>query len=263
MSQLSDQGVYLSVKGRTREASCPSHGSGYPLSVSAVMPEQVEKKEEDAGPSRRDGVADDCEPVIGVVRLTRNPPDQFALEQQKDLEVQEMMDYLVSQKLPNDVHRARRLVLEASLFAVVYGLLYYVDPKRGNRKRAVVPKAEILSEVHAGRFSGHFSGRCLYGATLISQVISGYSRFHLGTGKPPLQQIPVSSPFQILGIDVHFLKIAMLCHTRSLYLQSRTRRLGGSQDCSLVHYCPTGAPTCCRWISGGQDYCCNGAGDLT
>ena len=228
--QLSNQGVYsiplLEVVSEEvgQERSCPPHESGYSLSVSAVMPEQVVKEEGDAGPSRRDGV-DDWESVTDIVRLfqvdsssTANPPDQFALEQRRDPEVQEMIDYLVSRKLPDDIHRARRLVLEASLFAVMDGLLYYVDPKRGNRKRTVVPKAlrtQILSEVHAGRFAGHFSGRRLYSSLVLHWWWKGISQdaadfvksclecaVAVGTGRRAKPPIPVSRPFQILGIDV-------------------------------------------------------------
>ena len=49
-----------------------------------------------------------------------------------------------------------------SLFTVIDDVLYYVDPKRNNRKRAVVPqslKKPILEQTHAGPYGGHFSGQ--------------------------------------------------------------------------------------------------------
>ena len=152
---------------------------------------------------------------------TRSNPDHFATEQKKDSEVREILEYIEGGRVPEDIHRARRLVSEGSLFAVADGILYFVDPKRRDRKRAVVPKhlrRQILEEVHSSRFAGHFSGQRLYSSLMLhwwwrgmSQDATDFARscpecaVATGTGRrnrPPLQPIPVSRPFQILGIDV-------------------------------------------------------------
>ena len=152
---------------------------------------------------------------------TPNVPGDFTVEQKKDSEVKQISEYIESGRVPEDIHRAHRLVSERSLFTVVDGILYFVDPKRRDRKRAVVPKQlrrRILEEAHSSRFTGHFSGQRLYASLLLhwwwrgmSQDAVDFARscpeyaVAMGTGrrsKPPLQPIPVSRPFQILGIDV-------------------------------------------------------------
>lgn len=70
------------------------------------------------------------------------------------------MNYL----LHGDV-KARELVAQAFSFAVVDGVLYFIDPCREDRKRAVVPsqlREGILEESHGGPMGGHFSGAWLY-----------------------------------------------------------------------------------------------------
>ena len=57
-----------------------------------------------------------------------------------DDDIGEIFDYAESGKLPHDDVKARRLTLEQAPFSVVDGTLYYVDPKHGHRKRAVVLK---------------------------------------------------------------------------------------------------------------------------
>ena len=59
-------------------------------------------------------------------------PDDFTIEQKKDLEIRDIFDYAESGKLPADDVKARRLVLEGALFAVTDGILYFLDPKQGN-----------------------------------------------------------------------------------------------------------------------------------
>ena len=146
--------------------------------------------------------------------------DTFADEQSKDSVVRELREFLRSGKLPEDTVRARKMVLQRSQFALVNGVVYYVEPKT-SRKRAVVPchlQSRILQEVHSGNYSGHFSGRRLYNSLLPiwwwEGMFTDAEKFSkacpecavaTGTGrrkKPPLHPIPVQRPFQILGIDV-------------------------------------------------------------
>ena len=50
-----------------------------------------------------------------------------------------LYNYLEKEELPEDDKVARKLVAQALHFAVVDGILYFVDPKGGGRKRVAVP----------------------------------------------------------------------------------------------------------------------------
>lgn len=85
----------------------------------------------------------------------------LAAAQARDPQVHKLIDLVEHGELPDDETLARKLALQQSLFTVVDGVLYYVDPKRNNCKRAVVPqslKEQILTQTHSGPFGGHFSG---------------------------------------------------------------------------------------------------------
>ena len=91
--------------------------------------------------------AGDCDLVVDVKTLfqvssTDNAVslEPFASEQRKDPEVKELMKFVESGALPEDDTKACRLVLQESLFTIVDRIVYFLDPKHGNRKRAVVPK---------------------------------------------------------------------------------------------------------------------------
>ena len=132
-----------------------------------------------------------------------------------------MTDFLQNGVLPEDSNRAKKLAAQESLFALIDGILYYVDPRHGNRKRIAVPshlREQLLEENHRGIYSGHFSGNRLYN-TLVRHwwwagmyadamafckrcpecvIATGAGRQH----KPPLKPIPVQRPFQIIGLDI-------------------------------------------------------------
>ena len=128
---------------------------------------------------------------------------------------------MTSEQLPADDKRARRLTLQRSQFALQDGILFYLDPKAEHRKRAVVPnhlQLRILQETHSSRMGGHFAGKKLYGALVRhwwwDGMYSDTTRFTRNCpecaiitrggrlSRPPLHPIPVSRPFQILGVDV-------------------------------------------------------------
>ena len=70
-----------------------------------------------------------------------------------------------SQLTPREIGEIR----ESSVFVIADGIAYYVDPKRGDRERAIVPRQlrkRILEDAHSSRFAGHFSGRRLYASLL-------------------------------------------------------------------------------------------------
>ena len=148
-------------------------------------------------------------------------PDDFRTEQLKDPKLSHLIHYLEEDSVPLDPKHAQQLVAEAQLFAILDGVLYYIDPKRRNRKHAVVPpqlQENIVGEYHSGPMSGHFSAQRLYSTMARSWWWRGmYSDIHRHcqncpqcvyvTGirhsqKPPLHPIPVQCAFQIVGVDV-------------------------------------------------------------
>ena len=66
----------------------------------------------------------------------------LATEQERDPDVLELRSFIERGILPPDEVRARKMALQQSSFALVDGVLYFVDPKWGNRRRAVVPELE-------------------------------------------------------------------------------------------------------------------------
>ena len=151
--------------------------------------------------------------------------EHFAGEQVKDSALKELHNFLRTGKLPDDPIRARKIALQHSQFALIDGVVYYINTKTGG-KRAVVLRqlrSSILKEVHSGKYGGHFSGRRLYNSLVPNwwwegmyvdadkfarscpecMVVAGNGR----KNKPALHPIPVQRPFQILGIDVMDLPI--------------------------------------------------------
>ena len=147
--------------------------------------------------------------------------DDFGVQQQKDKELKEIVQFLIDGSLPDDDKTARKVALQGSSFAVTDGVLYFVDSKRNNRKRCVVPghlRNQIMEENHSGPMSGHFSGQKLYNALVthwwwqgMYNDVTAYCRScpqcaivnAAGrVNKPPLHPIPVERPFQIIGVDI-------------------------------------------------------------
>ena len=138
-------------------------------------------------------------------------PASFAEEQRKDPRVFEVIHLLESGELPADEQRARKLALQENLYVVVDGVLYHLDPKLTGSKRAVVPqhlREQVMEQSHRGPMAGYFSGHRLFN-TLSRHwwyvkscpecaIVSGGGRVQ----RPPLHPIPVSRPFQIIGVDV-------------------------------------------------------------
>ena len=131
------------------------------------------------------------------------------------------MESIEEGTLPSDEQQLKKLLLERNRYAVVDNVLYFVDPKPPHRQRIVVPKSlrrDIMDEIHAGRFGGHFALKGLYGILCQHYYWDGmyadaqaYCRGCLtcaayqGAGrksKPPLQPIPVRGPFERVGVDI-------------------------------------------------------------
>lgn len=76
---------------------------------------------------------------------------EFHSEQQKDVKVKELYDYVARGKVPEDKQQANKLCGQAVHFAVIDDILYFIDSKQEGRKRVVVPahlQEQILKENH-------------------------------------------------------------------------------------------------------------------
>ena len=145
----------------------------------------------------------------------------FEVEQRRDPALMEIIQFLERGVLPEDQTRARKLALQRDSYAIVDGVLYHLDSKRGHQKQVVVPshlQRQIMEENHRGPMSAHFSGprlfhslrRCWWWENMFADtcefvrgcpecvVVSGGGR----VVRPELHPIPVSRPFQIIGVDV-------------------------------------------------------------
>ena len=141
--------------------------------------------------------------------------------QQQDPELAEIICFIEEDKIPDDDKRARKLALQRSSFALLEGVLHYVDPARRDRPRLAVPselRKELMQETHSGGFSGHFATKGLYEKLARrfwwNNMYSDIHRFcrscltcaaYRGSGRrhrPPLQPIPVGGPWERLGVDI-------------------------------------------------------------
>ena len=65
--------------------------------------------------------------------------EDFSAEQQKDKELNDVIQFLTEGSLPDDDKAARKIGILATSLAVVDGILYFVDSKRDHRRRCAVP----------------------------------------------------------------------------------------------------------------------------
>ena len=166
---------------------------------------------------------DDVSSLLETVPL-QDDLDQhltLATEQRKDGSLRDLITYLEEGELPSDTKLARKIAAQATQFVILDGLLYFLDPKKSCKKRAVVPvhlRQKLIEEIHGGPMAGHFTTNRLYNALAHTwwwegmfrdvdrhckncpqcAVVTGAGR----PGRPPLKPIPVSRPFQILGVDI-------------------------------------------------------------
>ena len=144
-----------------------------------------------------------------------------AADQLKDPELCPLIKYLSDGTLPADDYKAKQVATQAPLFTLLHDVLYFVDPKQKHRKRCVVPRQtreRLMEEHHSGPMAGHFSTDKLY-CTLATHwwwqgmysdvanhciscpqcaIVNSSGRIN----RPPLHPIPVSRPFQIVGVDI-------------------------------------------------------------
>ena len=91
--------------------------------------------------------------------------------QAEDPDLQELRAFVKQGHLPQDEIRARKMVLQQSLFTEVDDVLHFVDPKQNNRKQAVVPMSlqrRLLEETHCGPYAAHFSGQRMFNVLVTS-----------------------------------------------------------------------------------------------
>ena len=192
---------------RSPHAPAPEEGIGeFELQVATVTSESTE---------------DVSIPTLLEADPKLSPARSFREEQKLDPELMEIIHFLETEELPADATRARKIAAQQSLFAVVDGVLYFIDQKQDNRQRAAVPhqlREQILEENHRSNMGGHFSGRRTYRMLARQWWWNGMYSEALryvrncpecavvaGSGshrRPPLHPIPVRRPFQIVGVDI-------------------------------------------------------------
>ena len=150
-----------------------------------------------------------------------NQLESLAIEQRKDDEIREIISYMEDGELPPDLKKSRKTAAQATQFVLSKGILYFLDAKRHYKKRAVVLshlRKTLIEDVHGGPLGGHFTANRLYNTLVRSWWWDGMYRdveYHCKNcpqcaivtgagrpGRPPLKPIPVSRPFQILGVDI-------------------------------------------------------------
>ena len=68
------------------------------------------------------------------------PTGDFSVEQRKDPSLKTIIDFHEQGTLPEEEQVARRVILQKLVFTLEAGILYYLDPRQGHQKRAVVPQ---------------------------------------------------------------------------------------------------------------------------
>ena len=163
-------------------------------------------------------------PTTTISQLLHSSPpvlelQSFAVEQQKDKELADMVQYLQSKALPVDIHGSQRVLSQSPLFMLIDGVLYFI--RKGCTPCPAVPqhlRQRLMEEHHRGPCGSHFGGKKLF-QTMSRQwwwegmhkdimhfvqncpectIVSGGRK----TVHPPLHPIPVQRPFQILGVDI-------------------------------------------------------------
>ena len=123
------------------------------------------------GEMRRSCVEPSCSQVLEITSNSTSHADSLAAQQAQDPEIAELIAFLKHGQLPDDNTRPRKMAMQQSLFAIVDNVLYYIDRKRGNRKRAAVPLAmrtKVMEETHSGPYGCHFSEQRTFNALVPS-----------------------------------------------------------------------------------------------
>jgi len=101
----------------------------------------------------------------------------FVEEQRKDPDILEIVSYLYKGELPDCDKKAKRLAAQAPLFTLMNGILYFLDSKRGGRKRCVVPhhlRQGIIEENHSGLMAWTLRRRVIVQGLVMPLVVAEY-----------------------------------------------------------------------------------------
>ena len=138
--------------------------------------------------------------------------------QLSDSELRPILEYLTEGKLPEEDKLARVITLTQSHYTTVDGILYRVQPD--GTLRIVPPVSDresLFKEAHSGAFAGHLRDAKVYGELARhywwpkmrsdilrwcrSCLVCATRRLGYAVN-PPLIPIPVSGPFDRVGVDV-------------------------------------------------------------
>jgi len=159
----------------------------------------------------------------GTVNQLTAPIDQSQVKetaerQNSDPQLVEMKKYLVNDELPLDEGKARQLVLSKPPFDIIDGVLYHLEANKSVRTVPATDDRKALFEsVHSGQFGGHLRCKKMHSQLakyywwpgMRSDIVK-WSRAcwvcaSRQVGKPIrpfLSPIPVSCPFDRVGVDV-------------------------------------------------------------
>ena len=138
--------------------------------------------------------------------------------QREDPTLSQYFTYLEQGILPEDETVAKELVLTRGQYELVDGVLYHLE--KDKTLRVIPPQSsrkKLFDEVHSGKFAGHLRDAKIH--SLLSRHywwpgmrkdIQYWCRAcltcatrHIGRAiRPPLTPIPVSEPFDRIGVDV-------------------------------------------------------------
>ena len=183
--------------------------------AATVMEDSAKSGERDSkGNSEHESGSSCCQQEQGVSSDDVNIRNR----QQKDPELKLIMDYLKKGDLPNEERKARELVLGRSLYQVVNGILYHMEPDK--LLRLISPESDresLFHEVHSGIFGAHLKDAKVHGelskhywwpkmrADICKWCRSCLVCVTRQAGRvvqPPLTPIPVYGPFHRVGVDV-------------------------------------------------------------
>ena len=154
-----------------------------------------------------------CE-TIAAIRTT----DELTVLQRADKGLKEIIDFLESGILPSEEKQAKLISLTQSQYTLMDSILYHVQ--RDGSLRVIPPASkceELFCQAHGGICGGHLGDAKVYSELLrhywwpkMRSDITHWSKSCLtcatyGRGqsvRPPLTPIPVSGPFDRVGVDV-------------------------------------------------------------
>ena len=154
-----------------------------------------------------------------VTQDGENTAQHFLSERQyRDPELRKVIQYLQSGVLPEDDVEARKLTMNEGQYSLVDGVLYHLD---ADKSLKIIPptvdRETIFREAHQGVFSGHLREAKIHGqlarhywwprmrrdiAHWCRACLTCASRYPGRPIRPQITPIPVSGPFDRVGVDI-------------------------------------------------------------